>query len=95
MHDASFHEHDYHLRGEDTPCSVCHESHGVQNKLQGSSSHLMNFDRRVVTPSSGSLYFEDGGNRQGAGVLVCHGEDHDLEEDGSPKYDYGYSSSGD
>ncbi len=91
--DESFPEHDKHINGEDTSCSVCHDSHGVQNKIQGDSTHLINFDRTVVSTSGGGLYFVDSGSREGACVLVCHGKDHDLNEDGSPNYDYGGSSS--
>ena len=44
-------------------------------------SHLINFDRRVVFPSSsGRLEFEDLGRLRGRCFLQCHGKDHDPLE---------------
>jgi len=81
--DDSFGEHDKHVRGEDAPCSACHDPHGV-SATQGNSvnnSHLINFDINIVSPnSSGLLMFEDLGAFRGQCYLSCHGEDHDPEE---------------
>lgn len=85
----SFEKHDKHINGDDAPCSVCHDPHGVQNKSQGDSTHLINFDTTVVKPFDGQLFFTDKGDRAGACVLVCHGEDHGFDEDGAPDFDYG------
>ncbi|MCR4336973.1 MAG: hypothetical protein NUV91_04120, partial [Candidatus Omnitrophica bacterium] len=55
LNNESFSEHQRHIRDERTPCSVCHDPHGV-----GSVNHLINFDLNVVTQDSGgSIYFED------------------------------------
>jgi len=80
--DDSFGEHDKHVRGEDAPCSACHDPHGV-SAMQGNSvnnSHLINFDLNIVSPNSrGLLRFEDLGTFRGQCYLSCHGEDHDPE----------------
>jgi predicted CXXCH cytochrome family protein len=79
----SFDEHDKHVRGEDAPCSACHDPHGV-SATQGNSfnnSHLINFDLNIVSPNSrGLLMFEDLGTFRGQCYLSCHGEDHDPKE---------------
>ena len=81
--DDSFEEHDKHIRGEDAPCSACHDPHGV-SATQGNSinnSHLINFDLNIVSPSSsGLLQFEDQGTFRGQCYLTCHGEDHDPKD---------------
>ena len=83
--DRSFDEHKKHIEGEDTPCSVCHDPHGI-SATQGSpagSTHLINFDRDVVGPSDATgagPFFEDRGFRRGSCTLRCHGEDHDDED---------------
>ncbi len=87
--DESFEEHKKHIDDENTPCSVCHDAHGVsatQSSPQN-STHLINFDRDIVGPSekaqSGPI-FEDRGFERGSCTLKCHGEDHDDEDyDGS------------
>lgn len=76
-----FSEHDKHIRGEDTPCSICHDPHGISS-TQGNlinNSHLINFrtDGNIVRPNSnGELRYEDAGYRSGRCYLTCHGEDH-------------------
>jgi predicted CXXCH cytochrome family protein len=78
----SFKEHDKHIVDLQSPCSVCHDPHGV-SATQGTvvnNSHLINFDLRWVTPSSnGLLRFEDLGLGRGRCYLTCHGEDHKPE----------------
>jgi hypothetical protein len=80
LNDESFPEHDKHIRGEDTPCNVCHDPHGI-TITQGNvtnNSHLINFDTEVVFPNqNGQLRFVDQGDRAGSCDLLCHGEDHD------------------
>jgi hypothetical protein len=77
--DQSFRYHDKHIRKEKTPCSVCHDPHGI-SLAQGSStknSHLINFDRTVVFPNRmGRLEFIDQGRFRGSCNLVCHGKGH-------------------
>ena len=81
--DESFAEHDKHIREEETPCSVCHDPHGV-SAVQGNptnNSHLINFDTVVVRPNSlGDLRFEDRGRYAGSCDLSCHGSDHQDKE---------------
>lgn len=76
----TFREHRTHVVWEDTPCSVCHDPHGISSS-QGNStnnSNLINFRTDVVTPSSsGRLEFIDTGDKRGRCYLTCHGEDHD------------------
>jgi len=68
-----------HVRDENTPCSVCHDAHGVSATLgnETNNSHLINFDVSVVRPNaSGLLRFVDQGETSGSCDLACHGEDH-------------------
>ena len=75
----SFPTHRMHIVDERSPCSLCHDPHGVAAS-QGNAtnnSNLINFDKRFVTPSSsGILRFDDLGNRRGRCYLTCHGENH-------------------
>ncbi len=86
LNDESFGEHDKHIRGEDTPCSVCHDPHGVSD-TQGTfenNQFLINFDINVVSPTSlGELRWEEGDLGPGSSrcYLACHGEEHDGYED--------------
>ncbi len=81
--DESFPEHHEHVVEHSTPCSACHDPHGISS-AQGTpadASHLINFDRAIVFPNSrGYLKFIDGGDRSGKCYLLCHGEDHDPLE---------------
>jgi len=68
----SFSRHKEHIDGEKSPCTSCHDPHGVKN-----STHLINFDRNIVFPDSlGNLSFTDTGRFHGACSLTCHGEEH-------------------
>ncbi|GAG90125.1 unnamed protein product [marine sediment metagenome] len=82
LNDESFTEHDKHIRDEDTPCSVCHDAHGV-SAVQGNprnNTHLINFDATIVQPNSqGILSFDDQGRYRGSCDLLCHGKDHQSE----------------
>ena len=81
--DRSFREHRRHIVEERTPCSVCHDAHGI-DAAQGTSqrnSSLINFDRSVVAPDrSGRLEFIDRGTFRGQCSLSCHGEEHNVED---------------
>lgn len=76
------------LSGGGTPCSVCHDPHGVYDTQQTTGSHtnLINFDTTVVLPVSGQTFplFTDTGAFSGTCTLVCHGVTHD----GSATYSY-------
>lgn len=82
LNDESFSRHKKHIVDQKTPCSVCHDPHGI-SKTQGNSannSHLINFDITVVRPnSSGSLYFQDLGRFTGQCFLKCHNKTHVAE----------------
>ncbi|MCC7409638.1 MAG: hypothetical protein IT442_16355, partial [Phycisphaeraceae bacterium] len=72
----SFSEHYRHVVEEHTPCSVCHDPHGVRQ-----NTHLINFDRDVVEavdPNSVPIY-EDRGITRGSCTLRCHGQTHNDE----------------
>ena len=78
--DESFKQHKKHVEGADTPCSVCHDPHGISD-TQGNptnNSHLINFDITVVSPDpdTGRLEFEDLGTFRGQCYLECHGQPH-------------------
>lgn len=79
LSDQSF-PHNLHVVTQRTPCSACHDPHGV-NLLQGSSinnSHLINFDLNIVSPDpQGRLRFEDQGTFKGQCFLNCHGSAHE------------------
>ncbi len=65
------------------PCAACHDAHGVSTvgagAESGSHTHLINFDRRLVSPlQPGTLpTFRDTGTFSGSCSLVCHGVAHD------------------
>jgi predicted CXXCH cytochrome family protein len=77
--DISFKEHSKHIVGERTPCSTCHDAHGISS-TQGNStnnSNLINFATSIVrNPSTGTLRFEDQGSFKGRCYLTCHGVNH-------------------
>jgi len=78
----SFDDHNRHIVEERAPCSICHDAHGISS-TQGTAtnnSHLINFDKRFVTPSStGILRYESTGPRSGRCYLTCHGRNHNPE----------------
>ena len=83
LNDRSFEKHHTHITDEKTPCSVCHDPHGISYS-QGNStnkSNLINFDMTVVFPDpvTGRLEFEDLGDFRGRCYLECHGEQHSPE----------------
>lgn len=80
--DASFPLHNRHIARGNSPCSACHDAHGISRR-QGNSrnnSNLINFDRSIVQPVPGALgpgiIFEDTGIRRGSCTLQCHGVVH-------------------
>ena len=80
LNDRSFKEHKKHIVDQRTPCSVCHDSHGIaaNNGTVVGNSHLINFDTTVVTASrtTGRLEYRDTGVNHGECYLSCHGENH-------------------
>lgn len=83
LRDQSFSKHGEHIVDERTPCSVCHDPHGVSRSQVTLSdhTHLMNFDLSVVAPDpvTGRLEFRDLGQFRGECYLLCHGEAHSPE----------------
>jgi predicted CXXCH cytochrome family protein len=77
--DNSFKEHSKHIQGENAPCNVCHDPHGISN-TQGNAannSNLINFDRSIVSADgTGNLRFVDTGTNSGYCLLRCHGQTH-------------------
>lgn len=81
MNNESFSYHEQHVKGQNTPCSVCHDPHGISS-TQGNdmnNTHLINFDRNVVSPDlTGQMQFYDNGSGSGYCLLKCHGKTHDI-----------------
>jgi predicted CXXCH cytochrome family protein len=79
MTDVSF-EHHLHVVDQKAPCSACHDPHGI-SAMQGgntlNNSHLINFDRSIVSPDpSGRLEYISLGRFTGQCFLTCHGSVH-------------------
>jgi hypothetical protein len=76
----SFSGHALHIVNNNTPCSVCHDSHGVSSAQGTATNHarLMNFDITVVQPDpvTGRREFVQTGPRSGECYLSCHGSAH-------------------
>lgn len=79
LDNASFPGHKLHIVDQRTPCSVCHDAHGIASS-QGSptgNTNLINFDITVVQPNSaGRLEYRDMGQLRGECFLRCHNADH-------------------
>ena len=76
----SFPKHFEHIVERRTPCSVCHDAHGIDfgrgNAIN--NAHLINFDLSVVEtdPTSTRLEYRSLAPRSGECYLRCHGVDH-------------------
>jgi predicted CXXCH cytochrome family protein len=81
--DQSFPYHLRHIQEEQTPCSVCHDPHGIDFGAGNAvnHAHLINFDLSVVRPhpGNGTLEYRSTGPQAGQCTLLCHGEAHDAE----------------
>ncbi len=82
LDNESFSSHRRHIIDFRTPCSVCHDAHGIY-RGQGNSvnhSNLINFDLSVVTPadtpSGRRIEYVDTGTLSGNCTLTCHGLTH-------------------
>jgi len=76
--DESFPYHLKHIVEENSPCSACHDPHGISSS-QGTAennSNLINFDISIVTVSGFNLRFVDTGYQSGYCLLRCHGQGH-------------------
>ena len=68
----SFSKHRKHIVDNKSPCTACHDPHGVK-----SAAHLINFDRNIVSENSaGQISFEDSGRYHGSCSLKCHNYEH-------------------
>lgn len=79
LNDESFKLHNLHIRRESTPCSVCHDPHGVNEPpaSRSNNTHLINFDMKVVSKiDPAKPFFIDTGHLQGTCNLMCHGKSH-------------------
>jgi hypothetical protein len=80
--DESFSRHRRHIVDIRTPCSVCHDPHGVYRGQGNRTNHsnLINFDLSVVmpadTPSGRRVEYEDRGQFAGSCTMTCHGFPH-------------------
>ena len=78
--DQSFSGHKKHIVDARTPCSACHDPHGVGGVQTGGSdhTHLINFDTTIVRPEPGTqrLEYRDTGRLSGNCTLICHGRVH-------------------
>ena len=78
--DRGFALHSRHVVDERTPCSACHDPHGIsRTQARGSDhTHLINFDVRIVRPVSVTqrIEYRDLGSRSGSCTLACHGVEH-------------------
>ena len=77
LSNASCVEHDRHIRDLNASCSICHDVHGTSGGTPTNNAHLINFDKRFVSPnSSGALRWEQTSAGKGRCYLLCHGENH-------------------
>lgn len=80
LNNQSFPGHSLHVQDQRTPCSACHDAHGIpssQGTFSG-NSHLINFASSIVLPDrvTGKLEYRDAGGFTGQCFLSCHGVDH-------------------
>jgi predicted CXXCH cytochrome family protein len=80
LSDRSFPHHRLHIVDQRTPCSICHDAHGISSTQSFGSdhTHLINFDTRYVRPNAqtGRIEFRDEGTLSGSCTLSCHGVEH-------------------
>ena len=84
----SFPQHSTHVVDNTTPCSACHDSHGISS-AQGTAanhSHLINFDVTIVRPDpvTGRLEYVTTAPASGSCFLSCHGVPHSPKTYGNP-----------
>jgi hypothetical protein len=82
LNNESFPLHNLHIVTLNTPCSVCHDAHGIYRGQGNSTNHssLINFDLSVVSaadsPTGRRLEYNDTGHFAGNCTLMCHGVTH-------------------
>lgn len=84
LNDESFPFHRMHVVAQASPCSACHDAHGIYSAQGNDTNHsnLINFDLSIVSPTQSPvgrrLEFEDTGRISGNCTLTCHGVPHIL-----------------
>ncbi|MBU0718626.1 MAG: cytochrome c3 family protein [Planctomycetes bacterium] len=80
--DESFSRHRRHIVDIRTPCSVCHDAHGIYRGQGNATNHgnLINFDLAVAMPADTGtgrrVEYEDTGQFSGTCTTTCHGFPH-------------------
>lgn len=80
--DESFPLHRLHVVDGRSPCSACHDAHGISRRQGTATNHsnLINFDLSIVNPAIGAtrsrVLFEDLGPQRGTCTLTCHNVTH-------------------
>ncbi len=76
----SFPTHSLHIVDQQTPCSACHDSHGISSArgTPSGNAKLINFATTIVfpDPGTGRMEYVDGGMFAGQCFLSCHGTTH-------------------
>jgi len=78
----SFSLHETHIVRVQTPCSACHDAHGVNRLATRGGDHgsLINFDLSIVqpvdSPAVNRIEYEDTGRFEGNCTLRCHSVNH-------------------
>jgi predicted CXXCH cytochrome family protein len=80
LNNESFTGHRLHVVDQRTPCSACHDAHGIAS-VQGNpvnNVNLINFDTSIVSPDpvSGRMEYRNLGPGAGQCFLSCHGVPH-------------------
>jgi hypothetical protein len=76
---SGFPVHRRHVVDQATPCSACHDAHGVSAEAGNpvNNAHLIAFDTGIVQPSpTGLARYVATGPRHGSCTLTCHGTTH-------------------
>jgi predicted CXXCH cytochrome family protein len=77
--DESFPLHRRHVVDLRTPCSACHDAHGIYRGQGNAANHgnLINFDLSIVRPAPGRrIEYQDTGRFSGSCTLTCHNFTH-------------------
>lgn len=82
LNNESFPLHQMHIVRAQTPCSACHDAHGVSRLRSSAGDHtnLINFDLSIVQPVDADvperIKYEDTGRLSGNCTLRCHSVNH-------------------
>ncbi len=76
---ASPFPHRKHVVEQSTPCSACHDAHGISSQVgtEQQNAHLVSFDLAIVGARQGPPRYETAGPGHGSCNLTCHGRAHD------------------